>query len=78
VLFGPLFAYLREEGELRSMTDINHHFSRHFSISSVDIACEWLADEGFLRRFATPLRLTDKSRVDVEEVAYYFSGEESL
>lgn len=78
VLFGPLFTYLREEGELRSMTDINHHFNRHFNMSSVDIACEWLADEGLLRRFAAPLRLTDKSRVDVEEVAYYFSGDERL
>ncbi len=75
VLFSPLFSYLRDEGEVRSMTDINHHFSRHFNLTSVDIACEWLADEGFLQRFATPLRLTDKSRVDVEEAAYYFPGE---
>ncbi len=57
------------------MTDINHHFSRHFNMESAESICEWLADEGFLQKFATPLRLTDKSRVDVEEVAYYFSGE---
>lgn len=78
VLFEPIFSYLREEGELRSMTDINHHFRRHFNIEGVDIACEWLADEGFIRKFATPVRLTDKSRVNVEEAAYYFSGEERL
>ncbi len=76
VLFEPILTYLREEGELRSMTDINHHFSRHFNLENVDIACEWLADEGFLQKFATPVRLTDKSRVNVEEAAYYFSGDE--
>jgi hypothetical protein len=77
-LFAPILSYLREEGELRSMTDINHHFSRHYTIESVDTICEWLADEGFLRKLATPVRLTDKSRVNVEEAAYYFSGEERL
>jgi len=78
VLFEPVLSYLREEGELRSMTDINHHFSRHFNIEGVDIACEWLADEGYLQKLATPVRLTDKSRIEVEEAAYYFSGEKRL
>jgi predicted nucleotidyltransferase len=78
VLFEPIFSYLREEGELRSMTDINHYFSRHFNIESVGIACEWLADEGFLQKLAMPVRLTDKSRTSVEEAAYYFAGEELL
>lgn len=71
LLFAPILSYLREEGELRSMTDINHYFSRHFNVESVDIACEWLADEGFIQKLATPVRLTDKSRVNVEEAAYY-------
>jgi predicted nucleotidyltransferase len=78
VLFEPILSYLREEGELRSMTDINHHFSRHFNLECVDTACEWLADEGFLQKLAAPVRLTDKSRVNVEEAAYYFSGKERL
>lgn len=29
-LFGPIFSYL-EEGELRSITDINHYFQRHYN-----------------------------------------------
>ena len=58
------------------MTDINHYFNRHYHLEGVDIACEWLADEGFIQKFATPVRLTDKSRVNVEEAAYYYSGEE--
>ena len=75
-LFEPIFDYLRDEASLRSMTEINHHFSRSLSIGNVDSACEWLADEGFIRKFATPVRLTDRSHVDVEEAAFYFAGEE--
>ena len=76
VLFASIFSYLQEESELRSMTDINHYFARHYNIESVEIACEWLADEGYIQKFATPVRLTDKSRVNVEEAAYTYSGEE--
>jgi uncharacterized protein len=31
ILFAPIFSYLREEGELRSITDINHYFDRHYN-----------------------------------------------
>ena len=31
VLFAPIFSYLRDEGELRSMTDIDHFFARHYN-----------------------------------------------
>jgi len=75
-IFGLILDYLREEGEVRSITEIDHHFARTFNISSVDLACEWLADEQFLAKVAVPVRLTVKSRVDVEEAAYYFGGEE--
>lgn len=74
-LFEPIFSYLREEGELRSITDINHYFERHYNIEGVNMACEWLADEGFLQKFATPIRLTTNSKVNVEEAAYAYSGE---
>lgn len=77
-LFAPIFDYLREEGELRSISDINHYFQRHFNVESVDLACEWLADEGLLQKLASPIRLTKQSRVNVEEAAYYLSeGERS-
>ena len=74
-LFGPILTYLEEEGTLRSMTEINHHSKRSFGIEGVEIACEWLADEGFLHKLATPVRLTDRSHVEVEEAAYYFPGQ---
>ena len=75
-LFGPIFSYLEEEGELRSMSEIDHHFERHFNLEGMEFACEWLADEGLIQKLAQPVRLTEKSRVDLEEAAFYYAGEE--
>jgi uncharacterized protein len=76
-IFRPLLEYLAEANGLRSSTEINHHFSNQMNLEGVDSACEWLADEDFIQKLSTPLRLTDKSRVDVEEAAYYYEGEAS-
>jgi len=74
-LFGLLLDYLREEGQVRSISEINHTFARNFNIEGADMACEWLADEGIIQKMAVPVRLTVKSRVAMEEAAYYFGGE---
>ena len=39
-------------------------------------AYEWLADKGIVEKVSSPLRLTEKSRVTVDEAAYYYDGEE--
>jgi hypothetical protein len=33
------------------------------NLDNVDTLCEWLADENFLQKLASPVRLTEKSRV---------------
>jgi len=75
-IFEPIFTYLEDEGVMRSMSDLNHYFANHYSLGSVDMACEWLADEGYLHKMGVPVRITRHSHVDVEEVAYsYREGE---
>jgi hypothetical protein len=71
VLFAPLLEYLEETGAPRSASELAHHFSRQHNVDGVDIACEWLADQGILGCVSTPTRLTSKSRVTVEEAAYF-------
>lgn len=75
VLFRPLFAFLEEAGGLRSATEINHHFGKQMNLEGVDTVCEWLADEKFLQKLSSPLRLTEKSRVDVQEAAYFYAAD---
>jgi hypothetical protein len=45
-------------------------------INGLDSAYEWLADQEIIQKLSTPVRLTEKSRVDVEEAAYYYEGDE--
>jgi predicted nucleotidyltransferase len=74
-IFKPLLDYLAESGSLRSATEISDYFSKQMQVEGVDSACEWLADENVIRKVSSPVRLTEKSRVSVEETAYYYDPE---
>lgn len=75
-IFEPILSYLKDEGVMCSMTDLNHYLGRQYNLRSVDIACEWLADEGFLHKMAVPVRITYRSQVNVEEAAYSYRKDE--
>jgi predicted nucleotidyltransferase len=74
-LFGPVLDHLREAGEARSCTEIESHFQRNFNISGVTGACEYLADQGIIGKAGAPVRLTKKSNVEVQELAFFYLGE---
>ena len=69
-LFALVLDYLREAGEARSASELEAHFRRHFDVGDVTSACEYLADEGVIAKVSLPARLTKKSNVDVEELAF--------
>ncbi len=71
-LFAPVIEYLREVGDARSCTEIDAHFKRNFDVSGVSLACEYLADEGLIGKASTPVRLTKKSNIDVQELAFFY------
>jgi uncharacterized protein len=71
-LFGPVIEHLREVGEARSCSDIEAHFKRNFDVSGVTTACEYLADQGLLGKAGAPVRLTKKSNVQVQELAFFY------
>jgi len=75
VLFRPVIDHLREVGEARSCTEIEGHFKRHFDVSGVTIACEYLADQGLIGKASTPVQLTRRSRVAIQELAFFSLGE---
>jgi hypothetical protein len=74
-LFGPVIDHLREVGEARSCGEIEDHFQRNFGVSCVTTACEYLADQGLVGKAATPVLLTKKSNVRVQELAFFYLGE---
>jgi predicted nucleotidyltransferase len=74
-LFGPVIDHLREIGEARSCGEIEGHFKRNFDVCGVTTACEYLADQGLIGKASTPVRLTKKSNLDVQELAFFYTGE---
>jgi predicted nucleotidyltransferase len=69
-LFQPVLEHLQEVGEARSCTEIEAHFKRNFNVEGVTTACEYLADQGLIGKVSTPVQLTKKSNVLVQELAF--------
>jgi predicted nucleotidyltransferase len=74
-LFAPVLEYLREAGEARSASEIETHFKRHFGIEGVTTVCEYLADQGLIGKAALPVRVTKKSSISLQELAFFDLGE---
>ena len=75
LLFKPVFEYLAESEGPRSASEIDFYFGKQLNLEFVSLACEWLADEGIITKLSLPRRLTPKSRVDVDEAAYYWESD---
>ena len=71
-IFASIIDYLREAGDARSCGEIEAHFARTADLQGVTIACEYLAHNGLIGKAATPVRLTKRSNVDVQELAFYY------
>lgn len=76
-LFAEVIEHLRDAGEPRSCTEIENHFTRNLGVSNVTTACEYLADQGLIGKAATSVRLTKRSSVDVQELAFFHLGSPS-
>jgi hypothetical protein len=74
VLFRPVLDYLREAGDARSTSEIDHHFKRTRDLDGVMLTCEYLADQGYLGKVSTGMRATKKSTVSLQELAFFYSG----
>jgi hypothetical protein len=71
-LFALVLDHLREMGEPRSCHEIENHFQRNLNLSGITTACEYLADQGLIGKASTAVRLTKKSNVDVQELAFFY------
>jgi len=69
-IFSLVIDHLREVGEARTCTEIEDHFKRNYGLEGVTTACEYLADQGMIRKVSIPVRLTKKSNVEVQELAF--------
>jgi len=71
-LFGLVLDYLRETGDTRSASDLEAYFSRNLDVEGVTGACEYLSDRGLISKVSTPLQLTKRSNISVQEMAFVY------
>jgi predicted nucleotidyltransferase len=71
MLFGLVLEYLQEAREVRSSSEIDAHFKRSFDVNGVTTACEYLAHRGLIGKASLPRRLTKRSNLDVQELAFF-------
>jgi hypothetical protein len=74
VLFRPVLDYLEQEGGIRSTSDLDSYFKKQTQTVSLSDVYEWLADKGVIQKVPSPLRLHEKSQIELEEAAYYYDG----
>jgi len=74
VLFGLVIEHLREVGEARSATEIEDHFARNYGSHQVTGVCEYLADRGLITKASVPVKLTHRSNVEVQELAFFYAA----
>src|SRR5262249_32062369 len=72
-VFAPVLEYLREHGDVRSSRDIEDHFKKTYNIEGITTACEYLADLEMIDKASTPVLLTRRSNVTMEELAFFAS-----
>ena len=74
-IFQPILDFLAEANGPRSTTELNSYFQKKIGETRLDAAYEWLAQKGIIQGVSTPVKLTLKSQVEMEEAAYYYDRE---
>ena len=72
-LFPLVIDYLREAGEARSCKEIEDYFKKNYDTSCVTTACEYLSDQGLIGKASTPVHLTKRSHVEMQEIAFFIA-----
>ncbi len=74
-IFQPILDFLAEANGPRSTTELNSYFQKKIGDNRLDAAYEWLARKGIIQQVSTPVKLTLKSQIEMEEAAYYYDRE---
>lgn len=75
-LFAPILAYLKEEADVRTVTDIMHKFSAVIELDagSITTGCDWLAGRGLIAKLESETKATPASRINLTEPAYLYEN----
>jgi len=74
LLFSPVLDYLQDAHGIRTTSEIDEYFRKQVQSQTLSNIYEWLADKGVIQKVPSPVRLTVKSQITVDEAAYYYDG----
>lgn len=76
-LFRLLFQYLKQEQDVRPFSELMQHMKQKHRMEDGMIVhvTEWLAEKGLIDKASSPVKLTPKSRVEMDELAYFMLDE---
>ena len=76
-IFQPILDFLAEADGPRATTELNSYFQKKIGDNRLNAAYEWLTQKGIVQQVSTPVKLTLKSQVEMEEATYYYDREAS-
>ena len=76
LLFQPVLDYLAEADGPCTVTELAMHFSKKVPRTELGGVYDWLARHGVIDRLSSPVRLTRKSTVTLDEPAYYYESDD--
>lgn len=76
-LFHLVFQYLKEEQDVRPFSELMQYMKLKHRMEDGMIVhvTEWLAEKGLIDKASSPVKLTPKSRVELDELAYFMLDE---
>jgi hypothetical protein len=75
-LFQPVLDYLAEAEGPVTLSELALHFRKKVQGDELGGVYEWLARKGILHKLSSPIHLTRKSQVTLEEAAYYYERQD--
>jgi predicted nucleotidyltransferase len=73
-LFQPILGYLAEAQGPVTASDLSLHLRKKVQGVTLEGCYEWLARKGIIHKLSSPVHLTRKSQVLLEEAAYYYEA----
>lgn len=73
-LFRPVLAYLAQANGLCTASELSAYFKKKVQMDGLGGVYEWLARKGIIQKLSSPIHLTRKSQVTLDEPAYYYDS----
>ncbi len=74
LFFGPVLEYLSQANGLCTAAEMNAFFKKKVQSSELGSVYEYLVRKGIIQKLASPVHLTRKSQVTMDEPAYYYDN----